>query len=83
MVKNFVIKAFSVLLDIGFVIGLVGVVIAGLVTMAAGHGAQAFLSGLLFIVFGCLAMVLYFGLIYLLVDIRDILKSQSETRPFD
>jgi len=79
MIKNFVVKAFAVLLDIGFVICLAIVVIAGLVTMIGGQ----VLSGLLFIIVGCLALVLYFGIIYLLVDIRDILKSQSETRHFD
>ena len=83
MIKNFVLRQFTRLLDVFFVISIVFIVILGLVTMAAGHGVQAFLGGLLTIVGGCILTVMYFGVIYLLVDMRDILKSQSETRHFD
>ena len=74
MIKHFVLRQFTRLLDIFFIISIIFVLILGMATMVAGHGAQAFLGGLLTIIGGCILTVLYFGVIYLLVDIRDILR---------
>ncbi len=82
MIKNFVVKQFSAFLDILFVICAVMVAIFGLITMATG-GLKGVFAGLLTIVIGFVYLIICFGVIYLLVDIRDLVKAQTEMRPFE
>lgn len=77
MIKNFVIKQFTALLDIFFVIGAVIIVIAGLVLIVAGiasNSIQTIFLGLLYVVALLISLIIWFGVIYILVDIKDTLK---------
>lgn len=83
MIKNFVVKQFTTLLDVFFVVGAVISVIVGLVIMFAGGNLQAFILGLLYMIFLLISLIIWFGVIYLLVDIRDTLKLQSNAKHFE
>lgn len=77
MVKNFVIKHFTALLDIFFIIVAVIIVIVGLVLIVAGIAAnsvKAIFMGLLYIIVLSISLFIWAGTIYILVDIKDTLK---------
>ena len=86
MIKKFVVNAFSTLLDIFFAIAAGLIIIGGLGLMIAGlanANIPLIFMTLLYTIGLLISLIIWFGLIYLLVEIRDILKSQSGRRPLD
>lgn len=79
MIKSFVLKCFAIILNVGFVVAAVGIVIVGLISMTAA-GPQGILLGLVTIVAGLVSLVIYFGIIYLLIDIRDSLNEIKDQK---
>lgn len=73
MIRNFILGSFPKILDVVFVISLL-VVFMSAVGAAIRFG---FISFLITLVAGSCALVLSFGVIYILLDIRDTLERNS------
>jgi len=80
MIKNFMSTAFSKLLDIFVILCFIGVFI-GAITYAIIIGnnvgmVAGIFTFLLTLCFGAVIVIVWFGIIYILLDIRDSLKKQ-------
>ncbi len=73
MIRAFMRSAFPKLLDILFVIGAAGVLLVAFSALAAA----GFLSFLSTLIGGGISLILGFGVVYLLLDIRDGLTPQK------
>lgn len=79
MVRKLMRTFFPFLLDISFWVCAVGVFIFGINIMSTSsmYGQTMFWSGLAVIVFGWCAIILSYGVIYILLDIRDTLAADQ------
>ncbi|MDR3044946.1 MAG: hypothetical protein LBU75_11910 [Desulfovibrio sp.] len=80
MIRRWLMRIFPKLLDVGFVLGLIGAV--GVATFAGlanpkGDGF-AFIPFFMTLFFGLSGMVVSFGSLYLLLDIRDAVRGQAQ-----
>ena len=72
MIRKFLVPVFEKLLDIIFVFGVLMSAILG----AVFNGVIGFIVGL---IAGALAIILSLGIIYVLLDIRDLLRSRPSS----
>ena len=74
MVKNFILNFGTKLLDVIVILSLIFVTLVALGVMFS----QSFVMGLIVLVAGLIQVIVIFYLIYLFVDIRDLLKQYLE-----
>lgn len=80
MIRRWLMRIFPRLLDVGFVLGLIGA--AGVATFAGLVNPKgdrfAFIPFFITLFFGLSGMVVSFGSLYLMLDIRDAVREQAQ-----
>ncbi len=74
MIKNFIVSMFSKILDVVFILFAILILLSA-IGMSYAVGILGFLGTL---IGGAAMLVLSFGFIYILLDIRDLLKTLVE-----
>lgn len=70
MIRKFLVPVYEKVLDVIFVVG----VISGALSGASVGGVAGFFVGLIGTAF---SFIVFFGIIYVLLDIRDVLRSRQ------
>lgn len=77
MIRTFMRATFPMLINVLFVLSLLGAII-GAWALASGWGGFSFVRFLMSLVLGISGVILLFGSIYVLLDIRDTLLEMKE-----
>ena len=77
MIRAFVRQWFPWVLNIMFVLSVIGVFIPGFFIMSQPY-MYGFLAGLCFIVGGLITVIMLYGALYVLLDIRDALVKRNQ-----
>ena len=80
MIKNFMCSTFPKIIDILVILSFIGVFIGAIayaiIAGQFGGVASGILTFMLSLVLGAVGVIIFFGAIYTLLDIRDSLKKQ-------